>query len=97
MKGRFSMIKSNLTKAKVVATGTILGGITYLLPMTSYASESSGASDSAVTALTTACTTMANSVSAALSAVIPIALPIVGVSLVIGVGLKVFKSITRKA
>ena len=42
-------------------------------------------------------TSFASSASAAINGVIPIALPLVGVSLVITIGLKVFKRIAGKA
>lgn len=73
-------------------------GLSAFLPfvagtITSYASDDG----TTVTALTTACTTMAGSITSAINGVIPIALPLVGLSLVVTIGLKVFKRITGKA
>lgn len=45
-------------------------------------------------ALTTAITTIASDAMGAISAILPVALPIVGASLVVTIGLKVFKRVT---
>lgn len=75
--------------------GAALSAPVVLGTITSFAAE--GDSSSAVTALTSACTSMAADVSSAVSGVLPIALPVVGISMVVMIGLKVFKRIANKA
>lgn len=48
------------------------------------------------TALTTAFTSVASSLTGLIGDVLPIALPVVGGVLVVGVGIKIFKSVVKK-
>lgn len=78
----------------------LLGGVATALtvavsPMVAFAETSSGAVD-VTTPLVTACTDMASSIGGAVGQVLPIALPLVGMSLVVTIGLKVFKRVSAK-
>lgn len=49
-----------------------------------------------VDALTTGVTAIAGDATSAIGAVIPVALPIMGAVVVLGIGIKVFKIVTKK-
>lgn len=88
------MIKNRVTVVRSAVAGVALTTSFLLCSVPAFAAD--GTVDP-VAVLTTSCTTMAASITSAIGAVIPIALPLVGISLVVTIGLKVFKSITRKA
>lgn len=92
MKKRFETMK----RAAVV---TLPVAVTAANAITSFASETGSTSlaDTTTSVMTSAVTELASSVANAISAVIPIALPLVGASLVVTIGLKVFTKITNKA
>ncbi len=96
------MIKTDLLeKAKTSALLAAPVVMTAVPAITSYASEdASGGSDvmsTAVTALTTSLTDMATSIGGAIGSILPIVIPLVGVSLVVTIGIAVFKKIASKA
>ncbi|MCC2875605.1 hypothetical protein LK536_04890 [Lachnoclostridium pacaense] len=81
---------------KVCVARCAVGGMAVAAPLL-LGTVTSFAADEAADPLLSACTSIASSASAAINGVIPIALPLVGVSLVITIGLKVFKRIAGKA
>lgn len=90
------MLKENL-RNKVVMARCAVAGAAFAAPalvgtLTSLAAEPDSADP-----LISACTTIAGSATSAINGVIPIALPLVGASIVITIGLKVFKRIASKA
>lgn len=87
-------------KAKMAAVCTLPAVYSGVASLTAYAAEgdsTSSITDITTNALTTALTGMANSVGSAVGTVIPIALPIVGCSVVVTIGLKIFKTLLNKA
>lgn len=89
MKERF---ENKVTAMRCAVAGVAVSAPLALCTITSFAAEG-GAADP----LITACTSIASSATTAINGVIPIALPLVGASLVITIGLKVFKRIAGKA
>ena len=92
------MIKTDLLeKAKTSALLAAPVVMTAVPAITSYASEdASGGSDVMSTAVT-ALTDMATSIGGAIGSILPIVIPLVGVSLVVTIGIAVFKKIASKA
>lgn len=84
-------------KAAACALPVVYSGVTALTVYAAEGDTASSLTDTTTTALTTAITSMADAVASAISAVIPIALPLVGCSVVVTVGLKIFKTILNKA
>lgn len=60
------------------------------------ASASAGTYDGITSALTTSAQQVANSALSAIAGVVPIALTVMGAGVVIGVGIKIFKTVVRK-
>lgn len=85
--------ENKLSVVRAGVAGAAIAAPMVVGTMTSFAADTGTSSD----ALTSACTSMASSITTAINGVIPIALPLVGASLVIVVGLKVFKRIVSKA
>ena len=81
---------------KVTVARCAVGGVAVAAPFL-LGTVTSFAADEAADPLLSACTSIASRATTAINGVIPIALPLVGVSLVITIGLKVFKRIAGKA
>lgn len=90
----FEKMKNKVVAGRCAVVGVAVAAPVLLGSVTSFAADGA---DASVTALTTACSSIAGSATSGINAVIPIALPLVGVGLVIGIGLKVFKRIAAKA
>lgn len=71
--------------------------LTSALPVWAAEPGEAAASTDVTGALVSACTDMASSISGAIGQVLPIALPLVGISLVVTLGLKIFKKISGNA
>ncbi len=95
------MRKNLVEKVKVAAAYALPVVASGACVLTCFASdagtEGTSIIDTAVSSLTTSITSMASSIGGAIGSILPIALPLVGVSLVVAIGLKVFKNITSKA
>lgn len=96
MEERIMTMKEKM-KDKVVAARCAVGGVAVAAPLLLGTVTSFAAEGDAADPLLSACTSIAASATTAINGVIPIALPLVGVSLVITIGLKVFKRIAGKA
>lgn len=92
-------LKTKAATAKYAVAGLTMAVPTVLYAFPSYAADPTDSSvmDGAVANLTGACSDMALSIGKALGEIIPLALPLVGISLVVTVGLSVFKRVTSKA
>lgn len=68
-------------------------------PLVAHAAEGEGTDAVAMAgeALTTALTSMSGTITSAISTVLPVAIPFVGVTLVVTIGLRVFKRIAGQA
>lgn len=85
-------LENKVCAIRCAVIGAALSAPAVIGTVTSFAAEGDPADP-----LITACTSMAASITTAINGVIPIALPLVGASLVVIIGLKVFKRITNKA
>ena len=86
----------NLKKKLVPAVAGAGAAVASCVPV--FASESAGGSMASVeSAMTTSFTEIGTSMTGIIGKILPIALPILGASLVIGFGIKHFKSISKKA
>lgn len=84
-------------KAAALTLPVVYSGVTAVTVYASETGTTTTLTDTTTTALTSAITAMADAVASAISSVIPIALPLVGCSVVVTVGLKIFKTILNKA
>jgi len=85
-------------KAKAAAVVTVPVVMTGVMSITSFASEEgTSVTDSVSTALVSAVTDIASSIGTVIGQVIPIALPLIGASLVVTIGIKIFKAVANKA
>ncbi len=85
-------------KAKAVTAFAAPVVVSGMMTVTSLASESDPTvTESVSTALVSAVTDIAASIGSVIGQVIPIALPLIGASLVVTVGIKIFKTVCSKA
>lgn len=89
--------KMMLSKAKVACGCATLVGASALTAITALAAEGDGTDviGSVTSSLTTAIGNIASSVGSAIGSIIPIAIPLVGATLVVTIGLKVFKKVSN--
>lgn len=93
------MLKEKMQKAKYAVAAAAPVCMSSVFALTSYAGDSGSSNEvstiiqeSLITAVGEVTTTLAN----VIVAVIPIALPLIGASMVVTIGLKIFKNITKQ-
>jgi len=85
-------------KAKAVTAFAAPVAMSGVMTITSFASESDpSVTETVSTALVSAVTDIATSIGTVIGQVVPIALPLIGASLVVTIGLKIFKTVANKA
>lgn len=99
---KHSNLAQKVQKARTAAALMLPAVIASVPAITSYAAEgdvteSTDVIASAVDALTTSLTSIAASIGSAIGKVLPIAIPLIGVSLVVTIGIAVFKKVASKA
>lgn len=89
--------KNVMEKAKMTAICAVPAVMT--CPLAVYAAEgdTTDAVAMAGEALTTALTSMSGTITSAISTVLPVAIPFVGVTLVVTIGLRIFKRVAGQA
>ncbi len=93
----YDELKNKAKAATAFAAPAVVSG---MAAMTSLASEGGGdptVTETVTAALVGAVTDIAVSIGSVIGQVIPIALPLIGASLVVTVGLKIFKTVVTKA
>ncbi len=85
-------------KARYALAAVAPAVVSGALAITSHASEGeTGVVTAVATSLVASVTEMATAICSVVGQVIPLALPVIGASLVVSVGVKVFKTIASKA
>jgi len=87
-------------KAKAVtafAAPVVVSGMTAITSLASEEGSSVSVTESVSTALISAVTDIAVSIGSVIGQVIPVVLPLIGATLVVTVGIKIFKTVANKA
>ena len=88
---------TNLKKKLVPAVVGAGAALASCVPVFAEGADTSSALSSVESAMTTSFTEIGTSMTGIIGKILPIALPILGASLLIGFGIKHFKSISKKA